>query len=205
MSGSSMDGLDLAMVEFITGDDDVIEWKLLASREMPFENYWRRRLESCTKLSPFELYRFDAALGELYGEMCSRFITSTGIRPDYIASHGHTVFHAPKQGFSYQAGNPAQIAASTGVPVITDFRSLDIAHGGQGAPLAPIVEKYLFAGYGFYLNLGGIANLSTHAGDDIKAWDICPCNQLMNFLAAKKGMRYDNKASCHRRAIFRKN
>jgi anhydro-N-acetylmuramic acid kinase len=198
MSGSSLDGLDLAMVEFITGDDDVIEWKLLASHEFPFENQWKKRLESATKLSASELLKLDAAIGGLFGKMCAQFIDSSGIKPDYIASHGHTIFHNPEQGYTLQIGSPAHIATLTGIPVISDFRSNDIAHGGQGAPLAPIVEKYLFAGYGYYLNLGGITNLSTHNGEDIQAWDISACNQLLNYLAAQKRMAYDNEGALAR-------
>ncbi len=195
MSGSSLDGVDLAMVEFNSGDDDVIEWKLLATHEEGFDGPWKKRLESATRLTSLDLSRLDAELGVLFGEMCARFIESSGIHPDYIASHGHTVFHAPEQAFTVQIGSPSHIAASANVTVISDFRSNDMAHGGQGAPIAPIVEKYLFAGYGFYLNLGGIANLSVHNGEEINAWDICPCNQLLNYLAAQKGLAYDNKGA----------
>lgn len=191
MSGSSLDGVDLAMVEFNSGDDEVIEWKLLATHEEAFEGTWKKRLESATRLNGLELSRLNADLGILLGEMCASFIESSGITPDYIASHGHTVFHSPEQAFTVQIGSASHIAAHSGVAVIADFRSNDMAHGGEGAPLAPIIEKYLLPGYGFYLNLGGIVNLSAHHGDQIQAWDIAPCNQLLNFLAAQKGMAYD--------------
>jgi anhydro-N-acetylmuramic acid kinase len=193
MSGSSLDGVDLVIVEFKSEEDKVIDWKLLATHHDAFDGPWKKRLESAPRLNSMELSRLHTDVGILFGEMCSRLIEATGIQPDYIASHGHTVFHAPEDGFSVQIGSPSHIAARSGVPVISDFRSNDIAHGGQGAPLAPVVEKYLFTGYGFYLNLGGIANLSAHTGEKIKAWDICPCNQLLNYLAAKKGLSYDNK------------
>ena len=193
MSGSSLDGVDLVIVEFNSGADEVIEWKLLATHEESFDGPWKKRLESAPRLSSIELSRLHADLGVLFGDMCARFIETSGIQPDYIASHGHTVFHAPEHGYTVQIGSPSHIAAHTGVPVIADFRSNDMAHGGQGAPLAPIVEKYLFSGYGFYLNLGGIGNLSVHNGEEIKAWDICACNQLLNYLAAQKGLTYDDK------------
>jgi len=193
MSGSSLDGVDLAIVEFNSGADEVIEWKLLATHEESFDGPWKKRLESAPRLSSIELSRLHADLGVLFGDMCVRFIETSGIQPDYIASHGHTVLHAPEHGYTVQIGSPSHIAAHTGVPVIADFRSNDMAHGGQGAPLAPIVEKYLFSGYGFYLNLGGIGTLSVHNGEEIKAWDICACNQLLNYLAAQKGLTYDDK------------
>ncbi len=198
MSGSSLDGVDLAMVEFNSSDDEVIEWKLLATHEVAFDGPWKKRLETATRLSSRELSRLDAELGVLFGEMCARFIEDLGIAPDYIASHGHTVFHAPDQGFTIQIGSPSHIAARSGITVIADFRSNDMAHGGQGAPLAPIIEKYLLTGYGYYLNLGGIANLSVHAEEDIQAWDICPCNQLLNYLASQKGLTYDHNGSLAR-------
>ncbi len=193
MSGSSLDGVDLAIVEFKSGDDEVIDWKLLATHEESFDGPWKKRLESATRLSSIELSRLHADAGVLFGEMCAGFIEASGILPDYIASHGHTVFHAPEHSYTVQVGSPSHIAARTRIPVIADFRSNDMAHGGQGAPIAPIVEKYLLSGYGFYLNLGGIANLSVHNGEEIKAWDLGPCNQLLNFLAAQKGLAYDNK------------
>jgi len=198
MSGSSLDGVDLAMVEFRSGDDEIIDWKLLATLEESFDGQWKKRLESAPRLSALELSRLHTEVGTLFGQMCARFIESSGIKPDYIASHGHTIFHSPEEAYSVQIGSPSHIAARAGLPVISDFRSLDMAHGGQGAPLAPIVEKYLFTGYGYYLNLGGIANLSAHNGDDIKAWDVCPCNQLLNYLAAQKGLAYDNRGALAR-------
>jgi anhydro-N-acetylmuramic acid kinase len=114
------------------------------------------------------------------------------IKADAIACHGHTVFHDPSAGFSIQIGSGAQIAAVSGIDTITQFRSSDIALGGQGAPLAPVADLHLFSGYSGYLNLGGIANITLLSKQgQWKAWDICPCNQVLNHLAGQIGFDYD--------------
>ena len=191
MSGSSLDGLDLATVEFVFNDEDAIEWTLLSSGTVPFSDGWQKKLEKSPNSTVFALNALDAELGKYIGEACLTHIENTGVTPDFVASHGHTVLHAPHHGYTLQIGTPSQIAAVSGLPTIADFRSNDIAHGGQGAPLAPIVEQYLFAGFQMYLNLGGIANLSAHANGSVKAWDICPCNQILNHLAMQNGTTYD--------------
>ena len=198
MSGSSLDGVDLALVEYRVTEGGEIEWEILKTHSASYDQKLRKDLESAATQSNYAINKLDAELGVLFGDICLRQIEEWGIAPDYIASHGHTVLHAPRHGFTQQIGSPAHISAVTGVPVIADFRSTDIAYGGQGAPLAPIVEKYLFSNYGQYLNLGGIANLSAHSNESILAWDVCPCNQLLNHLAAKAGMMYDDEGALAR-------
>jgi anhydro-N-acetylmuramic acid kinase len=119
-----------------------------------------------------------------------------------IASHGHTTFHLPAQKMTHQLGDGAAIAAITGLPVISDLRSLDVALGGQGAPIVPMGEKLLFPAYHYFLNIGGIANLSIHnkttnnenlysAKPEIIAFDICAANRVLNMLSSEKGFQYD--------------
>jgi anhydro-N-acetylmuramic acid kinase len=113
-------------------------------------------------------------------------------KPDYIASHGHTIFHEPGSGFTTQIGSGAHIAFESGIDTITTFRTADVAAGGQGAPFAPASDQFLFPGYQGYLNLGGIANIHLQTKDgEWKAWDIGPCNQALNFLAEKTGHPFD--------------
>ncbi len=109
----------------------------------------------------------------------------------YVASHGHTVFHQPENGFTFQLGDGNAIHAASGIPVIYDFRSLDIKLGGQGAPLVPIGDKLLFGEYDACLNLGGIANLSWDSNRQRKAFDMCFVNMGLNYLAGKKNMAFD--------------
>jgi len=196
MSGSSLDGLDMAIVQFHVRDSEITEWHCLKTSDLPLPAEWRSKLTHLVQSDIMDFYQTDAAFGKFIGMACNRFIEDCGIRPDVIASHGHTILHRPEEGFSVQIGNPAQIARLTGCHVVTDFRSSDIAAGGQGAPLAPVVEKYLFPGFDYYLNLGGIANLSYFPkGHGPVAWDIAPCNQLLNYLAAQMGLPYDDRGA----------
>jgi anhydro-N-acetylmuramic acid kinase len=108
-----------------------------------------------------------------------------------VASHGHTVFHYPKNGFTTQIGDGAALAAECGLPVVCDFRSTDVAKGGQGAPLVPIGDQLLFSDYSFLLNIGGIANMTARQKNGTIAFDICSANQLLNYYAKQNGFDYD--------------
>jgi len=185
MSGSSLDGVDLALCDF----QDQHHYTLLRSACIPYTNVWVSRLRAGHTLDIHGLCQLEADYTDLMAQMLATFIGEDRI--DYIASHGHTLLHAPNQGYSYQLGQGSYLSAKLGVSVISEFRLQDIAKGGQGAPIAPIVESYLYSGYGAYLNLGGICNISIHEHDQVTAYDIGPCNQLLNALAGLKGMDYD--------------
>jgi anhydro-N-acetylmuramic acid kinase len=188
MSGSSLDGLDLALCEF-SGYGFKVDWKILDSKTIPFTNDWIKRLKNLPEASAKVLAQTDFDLGYYIGEMCSQFLGQRKI--DYISSHGHTVFHYPKHKSTCQIGNGAAIAARSGFPVICDFRSSDIAYGGQGAPIVSIMDQHLFSEYNLLINLGGIANITINDTDNTKGFDICPCNQLLNYLAGQAGKAYD--------------
>ena len=127
--------------------------------------------------------RFDKLeYGTYIGQSVNEFCTKYQFKPQYIASHGHTVFHQPEIGITRQIGNGQEIAASTGINTISDFRSGDVALGGQGAPLVPIGDELLFSGYEFCLNLGGFSNISYREKEVRKAFDICPVNIILNHL-----------------------
>jgi anhydro-N-acetylmuramic acid kinase len=138
-----------------------------------------------------ELVRTDHLYGRYLGELVRDFIRDNDLQPSFVASHGHTIFHEPAQHLTLQIGHGAYLAAAAGTPVVCDFRTLDIALGGQGAPLVPIGDRLLFKDYDFCLNLGGIANISFETSQGRLAYDIGACNMLLNTLANQKGLEYD--------------
>jgi anhydro-N-acetylmuramic acid kinase len=142
-------------------------------------------------LSAEELWKLDKSWAHFAAECVSKTSQELLPRVQLLSSHGHTVFHNPKDGYSVQIGSGAVLAAQTNLPVVCDLRSLDIAYGGQGAPLVPLVDSILFSEYTACLNLGGFANISILP----KAWDIGVCNNLLNMLAHEKGVEYDAEGS----------
>lgn len=190
MSGSSLDGVDLALCKF-EGNGNKILWKILKSSTYRFDDNWKQRLACLPNSSAREIALADYEFGYYLGRMVREF--SPGLKPDYIASHGHTIFHEPQNGMTFQVGNGAAIAAASGISTISDFRSSDICRGGQGAPLVSIIDRDLFPGYAALVNLGGISNISFNNPDKLIAYDICPCNQLLNYLSSKLGMDFDNE------------
>lgn len=190
MSGSSLDGIDLALCTFETSAG---RWTSVVNtaRTVPFSSTWKQRLLSASNSTAFELAQLHRDLGALIGEEAKRFLAQHGTA-ELIASHGHTIFHQPSLGFTTQIGCGAQIAAITGLPSVVDFRTKDIALGGQGAPLVPFGERELFQGFDGFLNLGGIANLSFHAHGSVVGYDVCTCNQALNALAGEVGQDFDS-------------
>jgi anhydro-N-acetylmuramic acid kinase len=191
MSGSSLDGLDMAICRF-AGDPAMPAWEILDTHHADYPDDWRQRLADAHDLPGRELMHLDARFGQRIGQDVSGMMRRTQLAVDLIASHGHTIFHEPEAGFTTQIGDGAWIAAITGVDTVTSFRGADVALGGQGAPFAPAADIALFPQFGAYLNLGGIANAHVRLPDGSRrAWDIGPCNQPLNWLAAKINLPYD--------------
>lgn len=191
MSGSSLDGLDIAWCRFRIEGGALAEWSCLEAETLPIPHAWKERLSKLPTGSARELALAHAHFGRFLGEACLDFMRRHGCKPGFIASHGHTIFHWPQEGATSQIGDGAAIAALTGVKTICDFRTADVALGGQGAPLAPLADKHLFPGYDFYLNIGGIANVSFFQDGKWTAFDIGPANQVFNELAAEAGFSFD--------------
>lgn len=191
MSGSSLDGLDVAFCEFQFADDKLINWQIVQAETMSYSEDWQHRLRSLPQASGRELWLAHAHFGHLVGELVNEFLQKYQLQPDFIASHGHTVFHFPKEKMTLQIGDGSAIAATTGYPVVCDFRSMDVAFGGQGAPMAPIADRYLFSAYDFMLNLGGIANVTANVNGKYIAFDIGGANQVLNKLVQPLGLEYD--------------
>jgi len=198
MSGTSLDGVDIAFCEF-SYDHRQWNFQILNAETIPYMKQWKDHLANVEKGSAYELALADTEYGRLLGHLCKSFIDKHKIKPDFIASHGHTIFHQPGKYLTCQIGRGSAIAAECGFPVVCDFRSLDVSLGGQGAPLVPIGDRYLFREYDFCLNLGGFANISYEKDENRIAFDICPVNIVLNYLTEKIGFSYD-KDGVHSRS-----
>jgi anhydro-N-acetylmuramic acid kinase len=200
MSGTSLDGLDVVEVIFNYSIENQWSFRILNAKTFSYENTLKQQLSNSKKLSGQNLMLLSNQLGSFFGEAINTFIKEKNIiksEIDFIASHGHTVFHQPDKNFTLQIGNGAEIAAKTSINVICDFRSTDVALGGQGAPLVPVGDKLLFSDYDVCLNLGGIANLSFLQQQSI-AYDVAPCNIVFNYLANKLSAEYDENGNLAR-------
>jgi anhydro-N-acetylmuramic acid kinase len=189
MSGTSLDGLDVVHCFFEWTD----RWSfnVQAAETFPYNDDWRNRLASAHVLSGIELSTLHAELGKLHSQFVLQFLKAHTVKPDFISTHGHTIFHQPHLGVTVQIGSAPHIAAATGLDVVCDFRTMDAALGGQGAPLVPVGDLFLFGEYPLCLNLGGIANVSVKKSLQMEAFDICLCNMALNYYAEKIGMSYD--------------
>ncbi len=194
MSGSSLDGLDLAFVEF---QESSGKWsfEIRHSACYAYPDEWVKKLQQATQLSAREYQLLHTAYGRYIGEQVNRFVEEYQLhyQVQLISSHGHTSFHLPAEHTTAQLGDGASIAAITGINVVSDLRSMDVALGGQGAPIVPIGEKLLLPQYEWLLNLGGIANLSHQHDSSCIAFDVCPANRVLNLLAARLNKPYDDR------------
>jgi anhydro-N-acetylmuramic acid kinase len=192
MSGSSLDGLDIIFVELLH-NAGVWSYEIVDADCYEYDLEWKNKLQNATSLNALDYQLLHSDYGHYLGKEVHRFIEEKGLqyKVALISSHGHTTFHIPQQKMTAQLGDGAAIAAETGLPVVSDLRALDVAFGGQGAPIVPIGEKLLLKEYDMYLNLGGIANISFNHPDNYVAYDICPANRVLNMIAAKEGKEYD--------------
>lgn len=192
MSGSSLDGLDIV---FVTFEEIRGEWSFSVNNAetIEFTDVWRERLSQASQLNALDFVQLDNDFGRFIAKQINLFIEKNQLdhQIQMIASHGHTIFHDPEKFLTTQIGNAAQIAALTSTNVISNLRSLDVALGGQGAPIVPIGEKFLFNNYNCFLNLGGIANVSIHENENVEAFDICVANQALNYFAEQLGSTFD--------------
>lgn len=187
MSGTSLDGVDLVYVSF-TGPEP---FELIHFSHIPYAQKWIDRLSSAHELSGLDLKLLERDYSEYTAQLLCNFIEVHRIKADFIGCHGHTIFHQPSQSISHQMIDGSILAARTGCKIVCDFRSLDVALGGQGAPLVPIGDELLFGKYDACLNLGGFANISYREGRKRKAFDISPANIILNHLAIQLGKNYD--------------
>ncbi|HEX4887862.1 MAG TPA: anhydro-N-acetylmuramic acid kinase [Luteibaculaceae bacterium] len=195
MSGTSLDGLDMAICRF---DWDASRWhyQILAAQTDSLPHTLVSRIQHAKKSRALDLMSLHAHLGQFIGASARNFLQNSGFSCDFVCSHGQTIFHQPEFGVTTQIGDPAYIAALTELPVVADFRSVDIALGGNGAPLVPVGDALLFPSYDACVNLGGFANLSYPQPGNAEpsarlAFDCCPFNTVANYFASQLGKPFD--------------
>ncbi len=193
MSGTSLDGVDLAHIIF-TIKNDKWDFQILECETISYSSEWVNKLKIAVGFSDGELSELNQDYTLLLGQIIANFIEKHKIEDlDAICSHGHTILHQPQNGFTLQIGNLPEIAKYTNQKVVCDFRVQDVEFGGQGAPLVPIGDKILFSDYDYCLNLGGFSNISFEQNGNRIAFDISPVNTVLNFYANQLGFDFDDK------------
>lgn len=208
MSGTSLDGIDLAEIVFaldsdVKGNFDFQEnrskkwnFEILNAQTIPYSSFWKNNLREAINFSQEKLERLDFKYTEKLSEEILRFIRLKNIQEiDAICSHGHTIIHKPNKSFTYQIGNLPRLAKMVSRKVVCDFRTQDVNMGGQGAPLVPIGDRLLFPQYDYCLNLGGFANISSEVHGRRIAYDVCPANIVLNRYAEKLGKEFDESGN----------
>ena len=193
MSGTSLDGVDLAHIQFRINNQ---KWtfEILENETIPYSPNWVSRLKQAVDYSKEELEILNQDYTQLLASIISDFIKRHSISDlDAVCSHGHTILHQPQNGFTLQIGNLPKIASLIQQTVVCDFRVQDVQMGGQGAPLVPIGDRILFSEYDYCMNLGGFSNVSFEENNKRIAFDISPVNTVLNFYANQLGLNYDNK------------
>lgn len=201
MSGTSLDGLDLCACRFTY--DKQWEFEIIETDTLPYSKSWHNQLLEAENCSGRKLTQIHCEYGSYLGKRTSEFIQKHNLSIDLIASHGHTIFHQPEDGYTLQIGHGGNLCSETNLPTVVDFRSQDIALGGQGAPLVPFGEHHLFKEYKAFINLGGIANISIHKKGKVIAFDIAAANMVMNSICQKHfNCKYDKNGSIAKSGKF---
>jgi anhydro-N-acetylmuramic acid kinase len=199
MSGTSLDGLDVVLCDFNYKNG---KWhhSIVNAAAFAYDNTMYEALNDARYFSEKKRVQLHNTYGKWIAGAVNDFLSFHRIKHenvDFIASHGHTVFHQPESGYTLQIGDGKTIAEICGIPVVYDFRTDDLTLGGQGAPLVPVGDVMLFPDYDQCLNIGGFSNI-TDKSNDIKAWDICPVNTILNDLAGNYGKSYDSNGNIGR-------
>ncbi|WP_269223875.1 anhydro-N-acetylmuramic acid kinase [Flavobacterium sp. IMCC34518] len=198
MSGTSLDGVDLAHIQFEIKNH---KWafKILECETISYDINWISVLKTAVDYTKIQLDELNKNYTQLLASIISNFIDKHSLKDlDAVCSHGHTILHQPQNGFTLQIGNLTEIAKCTHQNVVCDFRVQDVQLGGQGAPLVPIGDRILFSEYDYCMNLGGFSNVSFEENEQRIAFDISPVNTVLNFYANQLGLEYDNKGEISR-------
>jgi anhydro-N-acetylmuramic acid kinase len=193
MSGTSLDGIDLAECELSFAEESGWIYKLGIAQTIPYPTEWKMQLRAAIDYSAERLQILNLDYTRFLGNIISEFIERNKFtKLDAVCSHGHTILHRPDKGITLQIGNLPEIVTCVGQKVVCDFRIQDVMLGGQGAPLVPIGDRLLFGEYDYCLNLGGFANVSYESVVGRIAYDICPVNIVLNHYALKLGVPFDD-------------
>lgn len=205
MSGTSLDGIDFCEAEFFD-DNGTWIYKIYKTLTQVYDEWWINQLQNAHRLSLEEIKSLDEKYCKLLSQYILNFIEDVD-KIDMICSHGHTVWHQPEKGMTYQIGNLEILSQLIKKTVVCDFRTADVALGGQGAPLVPIGDELLFSDYHYCINIGGFVNISFENKEKRQAYDICPANKILNIYAQKCGFAYDDKGKiaaqgqCHQELL----
>ena len=192
MSGTSIDGVDLVYANFFY--DKHWSFKILKSKTYEYDMGWQNILKNLSDKDLDSIKLIDKNYTKLLSDYILKFIEEFSIKQiDFISSHGHTALHDPSNSITYQIGNLKELSDYIGLKVICDFRVQDIKLGGQGAPLVPVGEKYIFPEYDTLINIGGFANITIKSNNNLIAYDICPVNIVFNHLSNLINLKYDDK------------
>ncbi len=193
MSGTSLDGIDLAHLIF--SKNNPIHYEIKEHKTVSYPKYWEEKLKNAIHLTDNELQKLNQEYTQFLGLVIKEFINKNNLENtiDFVSSHGHTIKHQPHLGITLQIGNLPEISQIIQKTVVCDFRVEDVFLGGQGAPLVPIGDEILFNQYDYCLNLGGFSNISTKFNNNRIAFDISPVNIVLNHYCKKIGLDYDNK------------
>lgn len=191
MSGTSLDGIDIAYIKFT--EEVTYTFDIILAETIPYNLEWLKILKEAINFSEERLNELHISYGKLLGNIIDNFLEQNKISEvDFIASHGHTILHQPQKGITLQIGSGKEIAKITKHKVINDFRTQDVKLGGQGAPLVPIGDELLFSKYKYCINLGGFANVSYKKNNERIAFDICPVNIVLNHYCRLINLEFDN-------------
>jgi len=192
MSGSSLDGVDVVSCTFYYEGTSLKEWSLDKSQFFELNQLLKTRISNFKTLDPIGIKKLDLDLGKFFGQCIKEHAKGNLISTDVVGVHGQTIYHLPKEKLTCQLGNGMALHTELQVPIVCDFRTKDILAGGVGTPMAPLADENLFSGHDFYLNLGGIANISfKNEKEEWIAYDVCPFNQFTNHYAAKLDLPFD--------------
>ena len=195
MSGTSLDGVDLAHIKFEINNNKW-SYEIYECDTISYATEIISKLKNGINFNQNELSDLNTEYTNLLGNIISEFITQNNISNlDAVCSHGHTILHQPQNGFTLQIGNLPEIAKIVKQKVVCDFRVQDVKLAGQGAPLVPIGDKILFSEFDYCLNLGGFSNISYEKNNQRIAFDISPVNTILNFYANTFGLEYDDKGN----------